>query len=96
MSGRNPHPEWYHTKQILNDAVLLGLHTSLIFLRFLFGIFSFSTNQESDHMSHSHICDCRRCRKPYGCMSFLFDLIMVFLTGGLWLIWIFVREMRNR
>ena len=34
--------------------------------------------------------------KPYGCMSFLFDLLMVMLTGGLWLIWIFVREMRKR
>jgi len=29
-------------------------------------------------------------------MSFLFDLLMVMLTGGLWLIWIFVREMRKR
>lgn len=35
-------------------------------------------------------------RRKYGCMSFLGDLFMVGLTGGLWLIWIFVREMRNR
>ena len=35
-------------------------------------------------------------RKQYGCLSFLFDLFMVCITGGLWLIWIFVREMRNR
>jgi len=31
----------------------------------------------------------------YGCMAFLFDLFMIFITGGLWLIWIFVREMRK-
>jgi hypothetical protein len=34
--------------------------------------------------------------KPYGCMSFIFDIIMTIITGGLWLIWIFVREMRKR
>jgi hypothetical protein len=37
-----------------------------------------------------------RTRKPYGCMSFLFDIVLTLITGGLWLIWIFVREMRNR
>jgi hypothetical protein len=35
-------------------------------------------------------------RKPYGFFHFLFDIAIVCLTGGLWLIWIFVREMRNR
>ena len=35
-------------------------------------------------------------RKRYGCLSFLFDVALTLLTGGLWLIWIFVREMRNR
>lgn len=35
-------------------------------------------------------------RKKYGLFSFLFDIILCFVTGGLWLIWIFVREMRNR
>jgi hypothetical protein len=35
-------------------------------------------------------------RRQYGCMSFLFDGCMVLITGGLWLIWIFVREMRRR
>lgn len=35
-------------------------------------------------------------RRKYGVFSFLFDLFMVFIMGGLWLIWIFVREMRNR
>lgn len=34
--------------------------------------------------------------RNYGCLAFLFDVLMVFLTGGLWLIWIFVREMRRR
>jgi len=34
--------------------------------------------------------------KHYGLFNFLIDLLLVFLTGGLWLIWIFVREMRNR
>lgn len=35
-------------------------------------------------------------RRRYGCMSFFFDLVMITITGGLWLIWIFVREMRAR
>lgn len=35
-------------------------------------------------------------RKKYGFFSFMFDLLLVGLTSGLWLIWIFVREMRNR
>jgi hypothetical protein len=35
-------------------------------------------------------------RKHYGFFNFLFDCIMVSLTCGLWLIWIFVREMRKR
>jgi len=35
-------------------------------------------------------------KKKYGLGAFLFDIIMVIVTGGLWLIWIFVREMRRR
>jgi hypothetical protein len=35
-------------------------------------------------------------RRRYGFMNFLFDCIMLFVTCGLWLIWIFVREMRKR
>lgn len=35
-------------------------------------------------------------RKKYGCLQFLFDITMCVVTGGLWLIWIFVREMRGR
>ena len=34
-------------------------------------------------------------RDRYGCFSFLFDIMMVGVTAGLWLIWIFVREMRR-
>jgi hypothetical protein len=35
-------------------------------------------------------------RKHYGLLHFLWDAFLVFCTGGLWLIWIFVREMRKR
>lgn len=31
----------------------------------------------------------------YGFLNFLFDVFMVFITAGFWLIWIFVRELRN-
>jgi len=31
----------------------------------------------------------------YGVMNFILDAVMVLLTGGLWFIWIFVREMRR-
>jgi hypothetical protein len=34
--------------------------------------------------------------KKYTVVGFLGDIIMVCMTGGLWLIWIFVREMRRR
>lgn len=34
-------------------------------------------------------------RRKYGLFNFLVDLVLVGLTGGLWLIWIFVREMRG-
>jgi hypothetical protein len=32
----------------------------------------------------------------YGCLNFIFDVVLTLLTGGLWLIWIFVREMRRK
>jgi hypothetical protein len=35
-------------------------------------------------------------RNRYGFWSFVGDCIMTFITGGLWLIWVFVREMRKR
>lgn len=34
--------------------------------------------------------------KKYGFFGFLGDVLMTFLTCGLWLIWIFVREMRKK
>ncbi len=34
--------------------------------------------------------------KYYGFWNFVGDLIMVAITSGAWLIWIFIREMRNR
>lgn len=37
-----------------------------------------------------------RKQKRYGCLGFLFDVLLVCITGGFWLIWIFVREMRKR
>lgn len=37
-----------------------------------------------------------RIKKRYGLFNFAFDILMMILTAGLWVIWIFVREMRNR
>ena len=34
--------------------------------------------------------------RKYGLFQFLVDIILTLLTGGLWLLWIFVREMRRR
>lgn len=31
----------------------------------------------------------------YGLVNFLIDVVLTCLTAGLWLIWIFVREMRR-
>lgn len=35
------------------------------------------------------------CQRRYGFFNFLVDAILTLLTGGLWLIWVFVREMRR-
>lgn len=35
-------------------------------------------------------------RSHYGLGKFLFDVILTLITGGFWLIWVFVREMRKR
>lgn len=37
-----------------------------------------------------------REKRRYGFFSFVGDAIMTIFTCGLWLIWVFVREMRNR
>jgi hypothetical protein len=36
------------------------------------------------------------CRKRYGFFHFMGDCIMIALTCGFWLVWIFIREMRNQ
>lgn len=35
-------------------------------------------------------------KKRYNLFNFVVDATLATLTGGIWLIWIFVREMRNR
>lgn len=37
-----------------------------------------------------------KSKKKYGPLKFLVDCTLTIITGGLWLIWVFVREMRNR
>ena len=34
--------------------------------------------------------------RRYTIFNFVFDIFMSAISGGLWLIWIFVREMRGR
>jgi hypothetical protein len=31
----------------------------------------------------------------YGCMNFMLDAFLTVITGGLWIIWIIVREARR-
>lgn len=38
----------------------------------------------------------RKPPKKYGFFKFIFDCLMTLITGGFWLIWVFVREMRGR
>ena len=33
--------------------------------------------------------------KPYGMLNAIFDLIMIAITGGFWLIWVLVRYLRT-
>jgi ABC-type enterobactin transport system permease subunit len=35
-------------------------------------------------------------RKKYRLRNFLLDALLTVVTGGFWLIWIFVREMRRK
>lgn len=35
-------------------------------------------------------------RRKYTLRNFVFDFVMCMITAGFWLIWIFVREMRQR
>lgn len=48
-----------------------------------------------DHGSYSRRLYVGPPPKRYGFFSFIFDAVMIMLTGGLWLIWVFVREMRR-
>lgn len=34
--------------------------------------------------------------RTYGPFGLLWDILLILVTGGLWIIWIFVREMRFR
>lgn len=35
-------------------------------------------------------------KRKYRLHNFVVDAVLTCVTGGLWLIWVFVREMRNR
>lgn len=37
-----------------------------------------------------------RNKKRYGFWNFIGDIFMLTITAGLWIIWIFIREMRKR
>lgn len=37
-----------------------------------------------------------RDQRRYGFWKFVLDAVMTLITSGLWLIWVFVREMRRR
>lgn len=36
-----------------------------------------------------------RRRKGRGCFGLVLDFVLVLMTGGLWLIWILIRYLRN-
>lgn len=59
---------------------------------------NFFNEDNSPHLS-SHTMLAQQPSKPkkkYGFFKFIGDILMIVLTGGLWLVWIFVREMRRR
>lgn len=37
----------------------------------------------------------RRYYRPYGFSNFVGDTVMTCVTGGLWLIWVVIREVRR-
>jgi hypothetical protein len=37
----------------------------------------------------------RNTRARYGLFNFILDIFLCMITGGLWIIWIFCREMRR-
>lgn len=34
-------------------------------------------------------------KQRYGIINFVFDVLLTIFTGGFWLIWVFVREVRG-
>lgn len=58
----------------------------------------FNEDNSSPHLSSNSFLGERpqKPRKKYGFFRFTFDAGMTIITGGLWIIWIFVREMRRR
>lgn len=48
------------------------------------------------HYSQEKVTYTMRHQRHYGFWKFMADVLMIGLTGGLWIIWIFVREMRGR
>ena len=35
------------------------------------------------------------CKRHYGVLSFIFDLFMITITGGLWLLWILLKYLKR-
>jgi len=48
------------------------------------------------HIHHYYYVQENQMKTKYGPMAFTADAVLTVLTSGLWLIWIFAREMRNR
>ena len=49
-----------------------------------------------DNQAYSRSLYLGESRKRYGFWNFALDVFMTALTSGLWLIWVFVREMRGQ
>jgi hypothetical protein len=49
-----------------------------------------------DHPDFPINCGVDNSVSEYGCSSFLFDVFMVVITGGLWFIWILIRTIWRR
>jgi hypothetical protein len=66
------------------------------FETFMGSLIFFFTSIKEHNMDRPIIVKVYNTRRPYGCLAFIFDIIMTCITSGFWLIWIFVREMRRR
>ena len=47
------------------------------------------------HRDEGSSPECLALQKKYGFGKFIIDVLLTLITGGLWLIWIFVREIRG-